>query len=200
MKYKVLIPLMIIALMFIPACQQEEALTLPQLERLVLNWTVSNETEFLNLCEEYNISPDSNITPNFWLSYQDPEISVYIHHRKIDGIPVTGNRIWYEFDHRTGELTKKEVIWRDDLPDEAPEIMISKEEILERFEGAYAHLTYIEPSEQCPIEPTTNPCWYVSHWVDLYDPVTNTTLPFNDYTKVVDAVTGQVLGDCKPAM
>jgi len=200
MKSKILASILAVALMLIPLSCQHEEVPLQELELLIQNWTVSNETEFLNLCEEYGISPDDNVTPNFWTYFQHPELSFYVHHREIDGIPVHGNWISYQFNHHTGELLNKEVIWRDDLPDEAPEILVSEEEILQRFEGANAHLTYLEPSPECSIELTTNPCWYVSHWKDLYDPATNTTCPFNDYTKVVDAVTGQVLGDCKPAM
>ena len=51
------------------------------------------------------------------------DMDVYWHQRMIDDAVVEGDFIVYQFDKKTEKLLKKEVKWRDDLPEHIkPEI------------------------------------------------------------------------------
>jgi hypothetical protein len=184
MKYKVLLPLVIVALMLIPlSCHQPQEIP-PQ------NWTVANETEFLAKCEQGNVT--------FFEKSGSEKRIVYWYHRKIDNAIVELDRILYMFDRETGEVIEKDAHWRDDLPDELPSI-ISKEEAMDIGGGTEAYLIYIDPdSLMFSIEPTENPCWAVRIWKDFYIPELNRTDTYNVDVIVVDAVTGEILGHGTP--
>lgn len=189
MKYKVLMSLMIIALTLIPlACQHEKP---PQDQEIPpQNWTVANETEFLEKCEQGNITFEKHESENY-ISYH--------YDRKIDGAVVELDHIVYIFNKETGEFFDKDVHWRDDLPDKLPPI-ISEEEAMAIGGGTRAYLLYIDPESSVSlVEPTPeNPCWEVAVYEEFLDPVTNETVSFNTDIVVVDAVTGEILGHGVP--
>lgn len=182
MRYKVLMPFVIITLMLIPlSCQQEIS---PQ------DWTVANEDEFLSKCQQNNIT--------FFERSESETRVVYWYHRKIDDAIVELDRILYMFDKETGELIEKDAHWRDDLPDQLPPI-ISEEEAMDIGGGTEAILFYIDPdSMMFSIETTENPCWAVRIWKEFYDPETNETFTWNVDVVVVDAVTGEKIGHGTP--
>lgn len=173
MKYKVLIPLMIIALMLIPlACQDDQEIP-PQ------DWVVANEAEFLAKCEQSDIE--------FEKARFGPYLSYY-HNRMIGNARVEFDHISYIFDNETGELVDKTVHWRDDLPDTLPPI-ISEEEAVAIGGGTRARLVYIDPESDvfASVKPTpNNPCWAVVVYNEEYG--------WNTDIVVVDAVTGEILG------
>jgi len=180
-KYKVLMGIVIVALMFIPlACQHEES---PELQCFPPNWTVENETEFLSLCDQCNI----NFSKHDFGEYG----FVYYHQRRIGNATVMWDEATYQFD-MNGEFTSKIIdTWRDDLPDELPEILVSKQEAIKIAGGGQhkkdtAELCYIEKScsfddlEETPV----NPVWVASLW----------TAELELNVVVVDAITGKILG------
>jgi len=179
MKYKVLMSLVIIALMLIPlSCVQPQEP--PQ------DWVVANETEFLEKCEQGNIT--------FFERSESEKRIVYWYHRKIGNAIVELDRIMYMFDKETGEFIEKDAHWRDDLPDHLPPI-ISEEEAMDIGGGTEAFLIYVDPdSLMFSIEPTENPCWAVRIW--KYMPELNGT--YNVDVIVVDAVSGEILGHGTP--
>ena len=182
MGYKILMPLVVIALMLTPlSCQQEIS---PQ------DWTVANEDEFLSKCQQNNIT--------FFERSESEKHIVYWYRREIDNALVELDHIVYMFDKETGELIEKDAHWRDDLPDHLPPI-ISEEEAMDIGGGTEAYLIYIDPdSIMFSIEPTENPCWAVRIWKEFYDPETNETDIYNTDVIVVDAVTGEILGHGTP--
>ena len=184
MKYKVLMPLVIIALMLIPvSCTQPQVP--PQ------DWVVANETEFLEKCEHCDIEFER-------YDFGSGTI-VYYHGRMIGEARVELDGINYQFDKETGDFKKKTVHWRDDLPDELPPI-ISEEQALAIGGGTKAYLLYIDPESSVSlVEPTPmNPCWEVYIYEEYHDPETNETFIYNCDVIVVDAVTGEILGHGVP--
>lgn len=186
MRYKVLMSLVIIALMLIPlSCvQPQEQQEPPQ------DWVVANETEFLNLCEENNIT-------FFERNEHGPYVS-YTHLRMIGNASVQSDGIGFRFEKETGELMDKYFHWRDDLPEELP-LIITKEDAMRIANGTQAFLYYIDPdSPLYSIEQTDNPCWVVRVWEEYYDPESNETYTWNVDVVVIDAVTGQKIGHGTP--
>jgi len=179
MKYKVLMSLVIIALMIIPvSCVQPVEQVPPQ------NWTVTNETGFLNKCQQNNVT--------FFEKSGSEKHIVYSYHREIDNAIVELDRIVYIFDRETGEFVEKHVHWRDDLPDELPSV-ISKQEAMAIGGGTKAWLIYIDPESVvfADVEPTPkNPCWAVLVYDERYG--------YNTDVVVVDAVTGEIVGHGEP--
>jgi len=185
MKYKILMPFVIITLMLIPlSCVQPQVP--PQ------DWVVENEAEFLSKCQQNNIT--------FFERSESEKHIVYWYHRKIDNALVELDRILYMFDKETGELIEKDAHWRDDLPDHLPPI-ISEEEAMDIGGGTEAYLIYIDPESYVftDVKPTPqNPCWAVYIYEDFYFPEHNETFTWNVDVIVVDAVTGEILGHGTP--
>jgi hypothetical protein len=116
---------------------------------------------------------------------------VYYHQRMIGDASVEKDNIIYQFDRETGELLEKRVNWRDDLPEELPADLILREDAESAAGGdvQFSRLYYISPeSVVFPVEPTPDdPCWIVRTIVDGRLSV-----------KIVNAVTGELLGDGVP--
>jgi hypothetical protein len=182
MKYKVLMSLVVIALLFIPlSCTQPVEQEPPQ------DWYVCNEAQLLSKCEQSDITFEKRYVE--WAG-----VVSYYYSRMIGDARVMGDFVEYRFDNQTGAFISKRLHWRDDLPDALPE-MISKEEALAIGGGTEAYLLYIDPeSVMFSIEPTENPCWSVYVYQEWYDPETNKTFTWNVDIVVVDAVTGKILG------
>jgi len=184
MKYKVLIPLVITALMLIPLSCHNGSIP-PSNE----TWVTPSEDELLGQYENSDLLFKKTVREE-WIAYS--------HWRKIDNVTVELDRRVYIFDRETEELIEKEIHWRDDLPDHLPPI-ISEEEAMDIGGGTEAYLIYIDPdSIMFSIEPTENPCWAVRIWKEFYDPETNETDIYNTDVIVVDAVTGEILGHGTP--
>lgn len=115
---------------------------------------------------------------------------VYFHQRMIGDAIVEGDFIRYQFDRDTEELLDKGVHWRDDLPENLPEL-ISKEAAEAKVDGIIqsSRLYFISPESAIyPIKPTPeNPCWVI-----------RTIADGNMTVKIVDAVTGELLGHGVP--
>jgi hypothetical protein len=116
---------------------------------------------------------------------------VYYHQRMIGAAVVEKDRIVYKFDKSSGDLIRKEVRWREGLPEELPAGLIPKEEAwaIAGRDVRFSKLYYISPdSDVFPIEPTPgDPCWVV-----------HTVLDGRPLVKVVNAVTGELLGEGVP--
>ena len=116
----------------------------------------------------------------------------YAHHRMIDGIMVDRDHRIYVFDKNTQELIRKNIHWRDDLPEHLPPI-IPKEQAESIAGGGSATLYFISKgSHVFPIKPAPkNPCWAVSIAGDAgYSYITDVI--------IVDAVEGKILGHGVP--
>lgn len=130
-------------------------------------------------------------------------ITAYWHQRQIGDAVVEGDYINYLFNTTTGELINKTVHWREDLPAELPQNLITKAEALAMVgEGnsSRAYLYYISPdSDNFQIEPLPkNPCWVVRIW-EWYEDTNERTGEvvgslFNTNVTVVDAVLGIIIG------
>jgi hypothetical protein len=111
---------------------------------------------------------------------------VYWHQRTIDGAIVEGDFVSLQFDKITKELIKKEVHWRDDLPEHLG-VTISEEQAVSMVNGQKlsAKLYIISPeSKVFPINPPPkHPCWVVRSRENRKVIVT-----------IIDAVTGAILG------
>ena len=116
---------------------------------------------------------------------------VYYHQRTIGHATVENDHIIYQFDRDSGELLARRISWRDDLPEELPAGLISKEEAEAVASGdiRFSKLYYISPeSAVFPLSPTPqDPCWAV-----------HTILDGRLAVRVVNAVTGEVLGEGVP--
>ncbi|MFC1800240.1 FlgD immunoglobulin-like domain containing protein [Candidatus Eisenbacteria bacterium] len=115
------------------------------------------------------------------------DVEVYFHQRTLGGATVQGDFIVLQYDIQTGELLRRIEHWRDDLPEQLPQLGITMEEAEVMVEGEilFTRLKIIAPgSPVYPIEPTPmNPCWVVRSEVNGYQKVT-----------VIDAVDGTLLG------
>ena len=115
---------------------------------------------------------------------------VYFHQRMIGGAVVERDNIVYQFD-RSGELLAKKVHWRDDLPENLPELALTRNGAEAMVEGEIqsTRLYYIDPeSDVFPIDPAPeNPCWVVRSVEDGRVTVT-----------IIDAVGGGILGNGVP--
>jgi hypothetical protein len=179
-KYKVLMPLVVIALVLIPvSCVQPHEP--PQ------DWVVANEEEFLVKCEQSDITFEKEYVE--WGG-----VVSYYYSRMIGDACVIGDFVEYRFDNQTGAFISKKLHWRDDLLDALPEV-ISKEEAMAIGGGTEAYLRYSDPESPIfSIESTENPCWVVYAYQERYDPKTNRTFTWNTDIVVVDAVTGKIVG------
>ena len=131
----------------------------------------------------------------------------YQHLRQIGDAVVEGDGISYIFNTATGELIEKEAHWRDDLPTELPQNLITKAEALAMVgEGnsSRAYLYYISPdSDNFQIEPLPkNPCWVVWETREAEGLVCQECQEYQQYTyrfgTVIDAVTGEILASGIP--
>jgi len=162
--------------------------------QIIQNWTVENETHFLELCEE------ANLTSYFNKEERGNYTSYYSPTRKIGGVIVERDYFGFVFDE-DGELFGSYSHWRTDLPDVLPTV-ISEEEAIMIVGGdanTTAKLRYIEPLDGTwYISPTSNPCWIVRtwYWDEAFNEKTNETVGFlfNNNVTVVDAVLGTVKG------
>jgi len=113
----------------------------------------------------------------------------YAHHRSIDGVPVDRDHRIYVFDKNTKELIRKDVQWRDDLPEHLPPV-ISKEQAESIAGGGSATLRFVSPQffVSPPEQAPKNPCWVV--WKTIK---TENGIPYYNIT-IVDAVEGKILG------
>ena len=157
-----------------------------------VSWVIASEDPLLGKYEK---------SDKKFERYEDKEVIVYWHSRKVDNAIVEGDYINYQFDKNTKELIKKTIHWRDDLPEHLP-LVISKEEAesIAKSEGkgkimntslAHTKLRYIAP-DSCwhPIKPTPeNPCWIV-YFADREG--------YNIDVIIVDAVEGKILGHGVP--
>jgi hypothetical protein len=116
---------------------------------------------------------------------------VYYHQRMIGGATVERDHVVYQFDKETGELLDMRTSWREGLPQELPAGLISMEDAETTVGGdvQFSRLYYISPeSAVFPLTPApADPCWVVRSVIDGRLAV-----------KVVNAVTGAVLGDGVP--
>jgi len=171
---------------------KKEANTKEKEQETNVSWVIASEDPLLGKYEKSNRT---------FAKYVFEDMIVYEHLRDIDGAIVEGDRILYQFDKDTGELLKKVVNWRDDLPEHLPPV-ISKEEaesIAKSVEKgkimnrgpAHTKLLFISP-DSCwfKIKPTPkNPCWIV-YFADENG--------FNTDVIIIDAVEGKILGHGVP--
>jgi hypothetical protein len=116
---------------------------------------------------------------------------VFYHQRTIGEATVEKDHVIYQFDRESGDLISRQVKWRDDLPEELPAGLISRE-VAESAAGGdvqFSKLYYISPeSAVFLIDPVPqDPCWVVRSLVDGRRVI-----------KIVNAVTGDLLGDGVP--
>jgi hypothetical protein len=111
---------------------------------------------------------------------------VYFQQRKIAEAIVQRDYILYHFNKHTQELQDMRINWRDDLPEELPQI-IAKERAQSMVEGdvRFSRLFYISgESDVFPIRPVPkNPCWVIESFKQGRITVT-----------VIDAVEGRIAG------
>ena len=162
----------------VPACSQPQEP--PQ------NWTVADETEFLAKCEQSDIT--------FERCRECGDTIVYTHGRMIGDVLVENDFITFHFDLDTGMFEAKDSHWRDDLPETAPPIDISKEQAEAIGNGTEAQLIYIDPESRMFDCAPTNPCWTVYVYEHIYLPELNKTFTQTVDIVVVDAVTGEIVG------
>ena len=90
---------------------------------------------------------------------------VYFHQRMLGLASVEKDFIVYQLDPDTGELLARKGHWRDDLPEELPELHLSREEAEAMAAGdvLFSRLYMISPeSDVFPLDPPpVNPCWVV---------------------------------------
>ncbi|MFH1416781.1 MAG: PepSY domain-containing protein, partial [Planctomycetota bacterium] len=117
---------------------------------------------------------------------------VYFHQRMMGEAIVEKDYIVYQLDRDSGELLARKSHWREDLPAALSDMLITEEEAIAVVGGEVegSRLYIISPeSDVFPLDPTPeNPCWVVRSF-DEYGVYTIT---------IVDAMTGQVLGDGVP--
>jgi hypothetical protein len=118
-------------------------------------------------------------------------VTVCYHQRMIGEAVVEMDHIIYQFETATGDLLARDMRWRYDLPEELPEGLISREDAEAAAGGGvqYSRLYYISPeSAVYPIKPAPkDPCWVVRTFMDGRLVI-----------KVIDAVTGNLLGNGVP--
>ena len=147
------------------------------------NVVIANESEFLEKYGESELE---------FKKMGSAGLIVYWHNRTIDDAMVIGDEILYHFDEETKEFVMKRVNWRDDLPENLPSNLITKEEAEAMVEGNIMHtyLAYMPmESNMFQIEPTQNPCWIVSIAGEH---------GFNVDVIVIDAVEREIVGHGVP--
>jgi len=178
------LPILLLAIILllasiVPACSQPQGIP-PQ------DWTVANETEFLAKCEQSDIT--------FERCRECGDTIVYTHRRMIGDVLVENDFIAFHFHPSTGMFKAKYSHWRDDLPETAPPIDISKEQAEAIGNGTEAQLIYIDPESRMFDCAPINPCWTVYVYEDVYLPEFNKTFTQIVDVVVVDAVTGEIVG------
>ncbi len=134
--------------------------------------------------------PASHAMPTEDLPFEELEIGnkrVLFHQRIIGPATVEKDFIVYHYDLDTGEFLAKKKTWRDDLPDRLPEIIPQEAaEALVEGDIQFNRLYYIAPdSFAFPLDPPPhNPAWVVNSDIDGLRII-----------KIIDAVTGELLGD-----
>ena len=117
---------------------------------------------------------------------------VYFHQRMLGEATVEKDFIVYQLDSDTGEFLARKGHWRDDLPEELPELHLSRGEAEAMAAGntLFSGLYMISPeSDVFPLDPTpVNPCWVVRSALDGGAQVVS----------VIDAVEGAYLGPGVP--
>jgi hypothetical protein len=117
---------------------------------------------------------------------------VYFHQRMLGPASVEKDFIVYQLDPDTGELLARKGHWRDDLPEELPELHLSREEAEAMAVGdaLFSRLYMISPeSDVFPLDPPpVNPCWVVRSVTDAGEQVVS----------VIDAVEVTYLGPGVP--
>jgi hypothetical protein len=117
---------------------------------------------------------------------------VYFHQRMLGLASVEKDFIVYQLDPDTGELLARKGHWRDDLPEELPELHLSREEAEAMAVGdaLFSRLYMISPeSDVFPLDPPpVNPCWVVRSVTDAGEQVVS----------VIDAVEATYLGPGVP--
>lgn len=115
----------------------------------------------------------------------------YFHQRRIGEVLIEKDFIRYQFDTRTGEMIEQTRKWRGGLP-EILEVVVSRAEAEAKVRGMVrsAILMLISPdSEIFHFDPVpANPCWVLR----------NTDETGRLAITVIDAVTGELLGDGVP--
>lgn len=111
----------------------------------------------------------------------------FFHTRRIGEAIVENDFIRYKFNTETGELIKKTVKWRDDLPEQITPVITAEEaESMVEGEPLWSKLYFISPNSTVfPIKPTPkNACWVVRS-IDGED---------RHIVTIIDAMTGENLG------
>ncbi len=152
----------------------------------------SNTTESLLAQYEVDVEQFEKITHgNFTTYYKEHQIGEAL---------VEGDYEGYVFQSDTGELLKRDSHWRDDLPTELPQDLITKEEVLATVgnEEARAYLYYLsDDSEIFWIEPVPeNPCWVV--WETKEVEIPNSSPCSYRFGTVIDAVNREILASGTP--
>ncbi len=114
-------------------------------------------------------------------------------YRMIGDAIVEKDILSYHFSQNTGKLVDKRIRWRDDLPDQLTSDLITKAEVKAVVEGEVLDslLYYISPdSLYFQLDPVPeNPCWIVWTQVNEFQAI-----------KIIDAVTGEYLGEGIPPL
>ena len=114
----------------------------------------------------------------------------YFHQRMIGDAIVEFDFIRYMFDRESGELIEKTLQWREGLPDGVDPVVTREEaESMVQGEAQFSKLYFISPeSDIHPLQPVpANPCWVV-----------RSILEDGMIITIIDAVTGELLGDGVP--
>jgi ASPIC and UnbV/FG-GAP-like repeat/FlgD Ig-like domain len=124
------------------------------------------------------------------LNFQEFNISnkiVYHHQRMIGDAEVENDRILYHFDQQSHRLLAVYRDWRNDLPDELPQLAMNATVASYMTNGIihFTKLIYISPESAIyrfnPVP--TNPCWVIAHQETEHMELS-----------VYDAVTGEFVG------
>jgi hypothetical protein len=110
----------------------------------------------------------------------------------IDGALVSGDELYYMFDIESGELLRKRIHWREDLPERLPPLLISQQEAEAMVEGEVggSYLTILSPDHMLFESDKSyfqDPCWLVSSR-ERDDNLDIT------WVTVINAITGEVVG------
>jgi hypothetical protein len=116
--------------------------------------------------------------------------------RAVDDVSIGGDELHFAFDINSGQLLRKRIHWRWDLPEQLPTPLISREEAEAMVEGEVnrSWLAILSP-DQVLFDPRNipyqDPCWSVSSRTVAGD------LEISNVT-VINAMTGEILGHYSP--
>jgi len=154
----------------------------------------SRESDTIDYMYYENVGNDllKEYDPDFekFVGIQIADKIIYYYQRKIGEAIVEGDQIIYHFDRFSQELTDVKIQWREDLPENLPEI-IPRELAESLLEGKilFSRLYYISPTSvvfPLPKAPN-NPCWVIRHQKEGCIKVT-----------IIDAVEARILGPGVP--